>query len=73
MLADVVAMLAEVVAIFFGGWCYYHFWLLADVIAICLLMVPCLADVVAILWLMLLPLVVGNYVAMLADVIAIIC
>ena len=72
MLADVVAMLAQVVAIF-GGRCYYHFWLLADVIAICLLMVPYLADVVAILWLMLLPLVVGNYVAMLADVIAIVC
>ena len=36
-------------------------------------MVPYLADVVAILWLMLLPLVVGNYVAMLADVIAIVC
>ena len=38
----------------------------------CLLMVPYLADVVAILWLMLLPLVVGNCVAMLADVIAIV-
>ena len=39
MLADVVAMLAQDVAIFCGR-CYYHFWLLADVIALCLLMVP---------------------------------
>ena len=55
VLADVVAMLADVVAILVAD--VVATWLLADVIAICLLMVPYLADVIANMWLMLLPLV----------------